>query len=119
MVFPVDSPLLRRSASSAKVREGEQPEVRTIYREEFANCRMPMEHARLAWRRFVSDGTMLTLSLSSRSKTRYPSPGVQQQVWQRLTLWFLQNGRAQVLRCPMSKGTGRWGTWLSLTQGSK
>lgn len=37
--------------------EGESPEVRPRYLEAFAHRRMPMDYARLVWRRYISAGT--------------------------------------------------------------
>lgn len=60
MVLPAELPLVHRSISCTKVREGGQLEVKPLYSEEFANSWMSMEYSRLARSRYLIDGTDVT-----------------------------------------------------------
>lgn len=59
MVLPEQLPLVRCSASGAKVHEGGRLEIRPKYREKIAHRGMSTEYAGLMWRRYLGDGTNL------------------------------------------------------------
>lgn len=59
MVLPEEPSLIRCSASGVIMREGGRPEIRPKYQEEFANCGISMEYARLVRCLYLAEGTDL------------------------------------------------------------
>lgn len=60
VVYPAETPMVRRSAGGTLDEEGGHPEIRPTYCTDFAERGMSMEFARSAWRRFFADGTDFT-----------------------------------------------------------
>lgn len=52
-----ETPLVRPSVRGAEVSESEQLEAKRRYRGVFVTREMPLEYAKLSWRRYLTDGT--------------------------------------------------------------
>lgn len=57
MVHLAETSLVRLSVSGAKVRENEHLKAKSGNRKQFANRVVSLEFVRLAWRRYLVDGT--------------------------------------------------------------